>query len=92
MLTGWMLYTMWAVLGVIGLDFLAGLLRAIMSHSFTLSSFNTILEGMVPYVLPLLILAKLTSIDPTGWLVMIAYYVGGIGVIWKYLMDLRSKF
>ncbi|HEU4965400.1 MAG TPA: hypothetical protein VFV52_16355 [Bacilli bacterium] len=90
-LTGWMLYTMWAVLGLMGLDILVGLYRSLMSNTFSLSKLPGFLTGVLTYVLPLFILANLTDIEPTGWLVTIGYYVGGIGVIVKYLMDIKSK-
>lgn len=87
----WMLYTMWAVLGVMGLDILVGLYRSLMSNSFSLTKLPGFLNGVLVYVLPLFILANLTDIEPTGWLVTIAYYLGGLGVVVKYLYDIKAK-
>ena len=84
-LSGWMLYTMWAVIGLIGLDLLAGWYRSLMGHSFSVDNLTDFLGSMISYVLPLLILNALTGIDPTGWLVLLAYSVGGVGDIIKYL-------
>lgn len=90
-LSGWMLYTMLGVLAVIGLDVLAGFYRAIVSNSFSLSAIPGYLGGILSYVFPLLVLAGLVSLDPTGILVLIGYYLGGIGVILKYLNDIKGK-
>jgi hypothetical protein len=91
-LSGWMLYTMWAVLGLMGLNVLSGMYRALMSNSFSLSKVPNFLNGMLTTVLPLLLLAGATSIDDTNWLVETAYYVGGVGSVWKYLKDIKGKF
>lgn len=90
-LSGWMLYTMYAVLVVIGLDLLAGWYRALVSHSFSLDNLTEFLGSMISYVLPMIILSWLTAIDPTGWGVMIAYYVGGIGIVLTYLVSIKRK-
>lgn len=90
-LSGWMLYTMWVVLGLIGLDFLAGLYRSMMSNSLSISNLTDFLGSMITYVLPMLILAHLTAIDGTGWLVMVGYYIGGIGIALHYLVSIKNK-
>ncbi|MGZ4106804.1 MAG: hypothetical protein ACXVP5_11330 [Tumebacillaceae bacterium] len=90
-LSGWMLYTMWAVLGVIGLDFLAGLYRSMMSNSLSLSNLTDFLGSMMTYVLPMMIVAALTALDGTGWLVMVFYYIGGLGIVLKYLVGIKDK-
>jgi hypothetical protein len=90
-LSGWMLYTMWAVLGVIGLDLLAGLYRSMMSNSLSLSNLTDFLGSMLTYVLPMMILAQMTAIDGTGWLVMIGYYIGGLGIVLQYLVSIKNK-
>jgi hypothetical protein len=90
-LSGWMLYTMYAVLAVIGLDLLAGWYRALMSHSYSTDNLTDFLGSMISYVLPLMILSWLTAVDPTGMAVMIAYYVGGIGIVLKYLLSIKNK-
>lgn len=90
-LSGFMLYTMWVVLALIGVDILAGIYRAFKINSFSLSTLADFLSGLLYYVFPLFILANLMSLDPTGWLVQIAYYIGAVGVIFKYLFDIQRK-
>ncbi|MCX7569889.1 hypothetical protein OS242_07920 [Tumebacillus sp. DT12] len=91
-LSGWMLYTMYAVLGLIGLNVLAGMYRALMSNTFSLSLVPNFLGDMLHTVLPLMILAGAQTYDPTGWIALIAYYVAGVGLIWRYLMEIKGKF
>jgi hypothetical protein len=93
-LTGWMLYTMWAVLGLMTLDLLLGIYKSMKSNSFSLDQLSGFLGGMLTYVFPMLLLHNLNmaDIDPTGgWILSILYYATGIGVIWKYLMGLKGK-
>ena len=90
-LSGWMLYMMYAVLIAMGLDILAGLYKALMSNSLSLLKLSGFLQGVLHYVFPLLIVASVTAIDPTGIVAMIAYYLGALGVVVKYLNDIRSK-
>jgi hypothetical protein len=90
-LTDWMLYTMWAVLGLMGLNFLVGLYRSLRVGDFSNTLILSYLQDLLYYVLPLFLLANIMSLDPTGWLVQIGYYIGGIGVIIKYVTDIKSK-
>jgi hypothetical protein len=86
-LTGWMLYAMWAVLILMGVNFIVGIFRSNNVGELILSYLHDILH----YVFPLFLLANMRSLDPTGWLVLIAYYIGAIGVILKYLTDIKNK-
>ncbi|MFD2171696.1 hypothetical protein [Tumebacillus lipolyticus] len=93
-LTGWMMYTMWAVLGLMTLDLLVSVYTNLKSNSFTLDQLSNFLGGMLTSVFPLLLLANLnlTDLDPTGgWILSALYYLTGIGVIWKYLMSIKGK-
>ncbi|MDQ0339172.1 hypothetical protein J2S00_001958 [Caldalkalibacillus uzonensis] len=90
-LSGWMLYMMWAVLGVIGLNLLAGIYQAFKSDSFSFSVLPNFLRNFLLFVLPLLLLANMAPLDPTGWLVKGGYLVGAVGVIIKYLIDVKNK-
>lgn len=93
-LTGWMMYTMWAVLGLMSLDLLMGVYKSMKSNSFSLDQLSDFLGGVLTQVFPLLILANLnkTDIDPTGgWILLVLFYLTGIGVIWKLLMGLKGK-
>ncbi|TCP55562.1 hypothetical protein EV586_103215 [Tumebacillus sp. BK434] len=93
-LTGWMMYTMWAVLGLMTLDLLMGVYKSMKSNSCSLGQLSDFLGGVMTYVFPLLILASLnkTDIDPTGgWILLVLFYLTGIGVIWKLLLGIKSK-
>ncbi|MFC5650364.1 hypothetical protein ACFPYJ_14740 [Paenibacillus solisilvae] len=91
MLTGWMLYSLWIVLGLMALDFLLGLYRSLRVGDFSPSLILDYLQGMLYYVLPLLLLANISTLDSTGWLVVIGYYVGALGIALKYLLAMKSK-
>ena len=54
MLTGWMLYSLWIVLGLMALDFLVGLFRSLRVGDFFPSLILDYLRDMLFYVLPLL--------------------------------------
>jgi hypothetical protein len=90
-LSGWMLYTMLAVLTVIGLNLIVGVYKAVTANRFTFAVLPQFLLAILHYILPMLILVNLIPLDPTKVVVLIAYYVGGVGVILKYLLDIQSK-
>ncbi|GGA14047.1 hypothetical protein GCM10008018_68680 [Paenibacillus marchantiophytorum] len=89
-LTGLMLYSMWVVLGLMGLSFLVGLYHSLKAGTFSSSLILTYLQDLLFYVFPLFLLANMTSLDPTGWILLIAYYVGALGVVLKYLASLKK--
>lgn len=91
MLTGWMLYTMWVVLGLIGLNWLADMYRGLVGKTFTTDTLAGVLGPVLTTVLPLLVVASLTTLDSTGWIVLTGYYVAGVGVILKNLSLLKNK-
>ena len=91
MLTGWMLYSLWIVLGLMALDFLVGLYRSLRVGDFSPSLIVDYLRDMLYYVFPLLMLASLSVLDSTGWLMLVGYYVGAFGIALKYLLALKSK-
>ncbi|WP_127529521.1 hypothetical protein [Paenibacillus kobensis] len=91
LLTDWMLYSLWIVLGFMALDFLAGLYKSLRTSKFSPSLILDYLQDMLYYVLPLLLLASLSALDKTGWLVSVGYYVGALGLVLKYLLSLKSK-
>lgn len=90
-LTDWMIYTMWAIFGLMIIDFIIAF-----SKSFWEGSFNTTflgyLKDILYYVLPLNIIISMIPIDPTGWILVIVYFVGGISVILKYVLDIKRRF
>lgn len=91
-LSGLMMYTMWAIFGLMFIDFIIGFFRSLSSSSFPLTQFLNYLKDVVNYVFPLLLVAALMPLDPTGWVMLIAYYVGGLAVIWNYLMSIKNRF
>ncbi|SEM90766.1 hypothetical protein [Paenibacillus sp. OV219] len=91
-LTDWMQYSMWVVLGMMGLNFLLGLYKGLMAGSMTSDMFTMYLKDMMYYVLPLFLMANMdASFDSSGWIMLTAYYVGAFGVVFKYFMDLKNK-
>lgn len=91
MLTGWMLYSLWIVLGLMALDFLAGLYSSLRVGEFSPDLILGYLKDMLYYVFPMLLLASISTLDSTGWLMLVAYYVGAFGIALKYLLALKSK-
>lgn len=89
--TGWMLYAMWCVLGLMALDFLIGMFKALsakkMNHQLVLG----VLKDLLYYVFPLLLLSSLMALDSTGWIIKTGFFIGAAGVVWKYLMDIKNK-
>lgn len=90
-LSGWMLYMMWFVLGAIGLNLLAGIFKAFMNNSFSLSRLPNFLTGILMSVFPLFLLANMMHLDPFGWFIQGAYFIGGVGVFFKYIFDIKNK-
>ncbi|UUZ94058.1 hypothetical protein LJK87_05370 [Paenibacillus sp. P25] len=90
-LTDWMLYTMWAVFGLMILDFLIGFLQSFWRGTFD-TSFLSYLKDILYYVLPLNVILSMVSIDPTGWILLSLYFIGGISVALKYILDIVKKF
>ncbi|MCY0875731.1 MAG: hypothetical protein OWT28_05635 [Firmicutes bacterium] len=92
MVTGFMMYALWLVLIVIGLNVLVGAIRAVVRDQFDTDVFPRYLTtAILGGVLPLLVLAHLRYIDPSGWLILLFYYVSAIGLFVKYLLDLLRK-
>lgn len=91
MLSGWMLYTLWIVLGLMALDFLVSLYRTLRVGSFTPALILGYLQNIMYYVFPLLVLASISTLDSTGWIVMVGYYLGALGIVLKYLLSLKQN-
>lgn len=90
-LTYWMEVTMWVVLGSMAADFLIGLFKMMTGGKLSHEPVLLYLKDIVSYVLPLLVLAGISLMDSTGWIVLVGYYVGALAVIIKYLMDIKAK-
>jgi hypothetical protein len=91
-LSDWLVYTLWAVFGLMIIDFLIGFIKSFWKGSFTLTFVLDYLKDVLYYVVPLYIIATISSIDPTGWILNIFYFSGGIAVSLKYLLDIFKKF
>ncbi|MBM7563195.1 hypothetical protein [Paenibacillus sacheonensis] len=90
-LTDWMLYSMWVVLGAMGLNFLLGLYQSLKNSTFSSDLITKYLTDLLMLVFPLFLLAGMTVFDKTDWIMETAYYIGAFGVVVKYLMDLKGK-
>ena len=91
-LTSWMIYTMWAVYGLMIIDFLLAFFKSFWSGTFSPMIVLNYLKDIVYFVLPLNIIVSMMPMDPTGWILVIFYFLGGIAVILKYLIDIKGKF
>ncbi len=90
-LSDWLLYTLWGVFGLMIINFLISFFQAFWKGSFIPSFVLDYLKDIIYYVLPLNILLSMFQIDPTGWILVTFYFIGGLAVIIKYLMDLKTK-
>lgn len=90
-LSDWMLYTLWGVYGLMILNFLIQFIQMFWKGSFDTSFVLDYLKDVVYFVLPLNIILSMLSIDPTGWILVTFFFIGGIAVVIKYLMDIKNK-
>jgi hypothetical protein len=86
-----MLYTLWAVLGLMLVDFIVNLFRSFATKSFSPNVGLDYLKDILYFVFPLIFITNLMSIDPTGWVMMVFYYIAGLTVIWHYLVSIFTK-
>lgn len=91
-LTYWMEVALWVVLGSMAVDFAVGLFKSLTDGKITVDPVLGYLKDIVSYVLPLLLLAQISTMDNTGWIVLAGYYIGAVAVLVKYLMSIKSKF
>jgi hypothetical protein len=87
-----MIYTLWGIFGLMIIDFLIAFFRSFWKGSFDPTFVLGYLKDVLYYVLPLNVIVSMIPIDPTGWILVIGYFVGGIAVILKYLLDIKRKF
>lgn len=90
-LTHWMEVAMWVVMGSMALDMVIGLFKSMSGGKLSLDLVLGYLKDMVYYVLPLFMLAGLSAMDNTGWILLVGYYLGALAVVVKYLMDMKAK-
>ncbi|WP_160719242.1 hypothetical protein [Bacillus sp. USDA818B3_A] len=91
-LSEWMLYTMWAVFGLMILDLLLGFLKSFWKGTLTSDLILGYLKDVLYYVVPLNFIISMFPIDPTGWILIVFFFVGGLGVIIKYVLEIIKKF
>jgi hypothetical protein len=48
------------------------------------------LKDLLFYVFPLFMLSNMMALDPTGFLMLIGYYLGALGVALKYLESFKK--
>lgn len=91
-LTDWMLYTLWAIFGFMIVDLLIVLFRSFWQGSFNPESVLGYLKDILYYILPLNLVISMISLDPTGFILVTFYFIGGIAVILKYILDIKKRF
>ncbi|RKP47938.1 hypothetical protein D7Z26_22280 [Cohnella endophytica] len=90
-LTHWMEIAMWIVLGSMAVDFLVGAFKSLTGGNLSYEPVLGYLKDILHYVLPLIVLAGISVMDSTGWIVQAGYYVGAFAVVVKYLAAIKSK-
>jgi hypothetical protein len=90
-LSGWMLYTMLIVLGLLWLDFLFAFFHSLMNGKFNLLIILEYLKDMLFYVFPLMMIVNMIPLDPFEWILKIIYLIASIGVMAKYVVAISNK-
>ncbi|WNR46746.1 hypothetical protein [Paenibacillus roseipurpureus] len=90
-LTGLMLYTMWLVLGVMGLSFVVDFVKSLTTGTFSSSMIMSYLQGLLYYVFPLFLLSNMMPLDHSDFIIKVFYYIGALGVVYKYLSSHFKK-
>lgn len=90
-LTYWMEVALWVVLGSLAVDMLVGLFQSLKANKLTPEPVVSHLRDIVYYVLPLLMLAGFSAMDETGWILKVAYYLGAVALVIKYLQSIKTK-
>jgi len=85
------LYTLWAVLALLLLDFLVGLVRSFIAKTFSSNLVVEYLRNVLYHILPLLVMISLFPIDPAGWILLVFYYIAGLALILHYLTEIKNK-
>lgn len=91
-LADWIIYTMWGIFGLMSIDLLIALFKSFWKGSFNPTLVLDYLKDILYFVFPLNIVISFFEIDPTGWILIIFYFVGGIAIIIKYLTDIINRF
>lgn len=86
-----LMITMWVVLVAIGLTALVNIARGLQGKFAVGEMADAVTRPMLLDVLPLIIIALLTKIDPTHVIVLIWYYVAAILIIIRNLLKLAQN-
>jgi hypothetical protein len=78
-------------MGLMLLDFVIGLVRSVVTNSFSVNMVLDYLKTVLYMFFPLLFVYSLISVDPTGWALKIFYYIGGVAIIWNFLTAIINK-
>lgn len=89
-LMNWFIYSLLAVFGIMIIDFLFTFFKSFWAGTFSPTIVLDYLKDIVYYILPLNIIISMMSIDPTGWVLVIFYFIGAIAVILKYLLNIKG--
>jgi hypothetical protein len=73
------------------LDFVVGLVRSVVTNTFSANMVLDYLKSVLYMVFPLLFVYSIEGLDPTGWILKIFYYIGGLAIIWNYLSAIVNK-
>jgi hypothetical protein len=78
-------------MGLMMLDFVISLVRSVVTNTFSVAIVLDTLKSVLYMIFPLLFVYSLESIDPTGWVLKIFYYIGGLAIIWNYLVSIVNN-
>ncbi|WP_445491367.1 hypothetical protein [Niallia sp. 03133] len=87
----WMYYAIWAVLGFMLLDFLFGLFKSLVTWKLSPKIITTYLKDILFFIIPLFYIASILPVDPTGWILIIFFYICSVGIIWEYISRIINK-
>jgi hypothetical protein len=82
---------LWVVLGAMAVDLIVSLFKPLSGGNISIDPVLGCLRDIVQYVFPLLLLAAISEMDSTGWIVLAGYYVGAVAVVVKYVKSIMAK-
>ncbi|WP_310226574.1 hypothetical protein [Paenibacillus qinlingensis] len=74
------------------IDFIIAFFKSFWEGSFGPTLVLGYLKDVLYYVLPLTVLLSMTAFDPTGWIIVIFYFLCGLAVMIKYVLDIVKRF
>ncbi|WP_336788802.1 hypothetical protein [Paenibacillus sp. MMO-177] len=90
-LIDWIKYTFWGVFGFMIIDFVIAFSKSFWQGSFK-TSFLPYLKDILFYVYPLYFLLSIVNLDPTEWTLITLFFIGGLSLIVKYVLDIIGRF